>query len=1335
MTNKIKLIRTRNQRFKKLYSNNTQYGGTNLNDDVVPISNIIEFDNEMDKNNKLIDGYLTELHRLYTTITEETGNVSQKELDKLAQDFQVKEETMLAQNNKNIERIKQLEQDKLTNTTEYEQSLSQLEQQKEQLNSTILGIRSQQDILQNQINQINELGGLDNITNQLQSLKQENEKYKQDIAQMEKLRQELLKKQNENTALQTQRDTLQQEFDNLPTKIHQDLEKTLQNYDNKLIQQIQDKENTQVGGEKLKKIQESCKIFACKKKLQRNFKKLYKIYNKLSNVRNKFLNENMKIYVKKNNIKESDIKKELEFLFKNRSKYLNNQTIFIGGQISDSTVYNEVVTNLLQEKLLPHKHVDNIYKKLKTIIKGEVSDSSEAKDILNNVYIAILGLREIEIGQTEKKFLDKATTIKQIGEEIISLLADCDPPSMGVKLSSGLAKIKDQIAILDKLEKLLTQNPDQEILRKAKMYLPSDFPGNFRLSGTIPNMLSNIQSYYNSEIMKYINIRETQKMLNDVIQTIDNPTWQIDEDIKKKLCKDISNLYKILKTATKNLDMNYIVNKYEDISGAVRVYVRINDYSVKKEEEQQQCSVESMCLGRSYVIEKEDDEETKYILARNPCEQDPFYNIEQRQESINKGRNNEKSTYREIDEDILKQYQMLGVQRYGAFFGTYENVTNKDIFLGVDSKSNNPPLKDALLQATQGYSIILFGYGYSGSGKSYTLLNGKDNMLSSFMAEVKNKAGTITIDKISELYGRYIIQDSRMEAKEYDISEEDLKTENRDINFKLINDMNAKKREEQIKILLDTIENYRKKTRFGGTLPATIKGTPNNPASSRSHLFIRIGVKLPNGPTGYLTIVDMAGIENPVEIAINIFPFTDLRRKIDPFKNNRGYISEGQWWADINTKNFTNNEQAKKNLAIYFGKVLDDLMRVEEDVCPKAVGREGRTDWKYLSDCTEGSDKIEINDGYGYNGAYVDFYDIWNKSSPQNRTPEMSYKIMKKIQQHILSQAEAFTLLKDLKEVFLYGRIVYPSSWDANVNLTLRCKLSSKSKSKNVRDTICNSADLIENLNDLLDLWINNLPQNSNQQRHLSELRHLKIMKKFISKSDQRSRQLECEEKYAILVNYCFGCMILNGIIKDFEDMSIKALDKKGNKTNKSKVEYKINTGGELVKQYNGGFLNGVQISESDYLELIEEGIFINETINHLAFYFKKKNKPNTTLKFEEQLKEVVSSLYSTKVYARSQLKPKDDRGNRAYSWDDSIKMSLKTYLPDKFLYDPETEYGWNKNVLIKSILRELDEKSQEGKPSKFIMMCLLRPEIDAKYCTGARATLDFAESVCSTCT
>lgn len=1362
MLNKMKLIRTRNQKFKKtcskLYSRNNQYGGgtDEFGDDVKPIVNVIDFDIEIDKNNKLIDEYLTKLNSLHTIITKETPDISKKEFDKLAEELKLKEESILAQKEKIQTQIDEQKKQNLENTQQHNISLQTLEQQNAELNSTIQSIKNDNATLQQQLS--NSSNSSKSNVLALEQLQNENKEYETKIANMIQLEAQLVQLQNEKTDLSTQLNlsnnslqeqtylkdqlqaeniTLKQENANLPEKIKSKLLESLQSYDKKLIGHVEKKENVQMGGRRLKKMQKSCEKFNIRKKFQRNVKKLLKIYNNVYDLRNKFINEHMKIYVKKNNIKMTDIKKELKFLFENRSKYLNNQTIFMGGKISEDKVYNQVVSHLIDNKQLPDEHFDNIYNKLKTIIKGEVSGDSSGKDVVNNIYKAVLGDKYDINDPNQQKFLNKATTIKQIGEEIISILSDCEPPSMGVKLSSSLKKIKDQIEVLNKLEKLLTINPDSEIIRKAQMYLPTDLPTDFpsNLSGEVSDMMTTIRIYYNNQIKNFINIESTENMLKNITETIKAGMWQIEDNgVKKTLCKDISDLQKNLRIATKNLDMSYIVNKYEDISGAVRVYVRINDYAVKKGEKEVGCSTESICLGRSYVIEKEDDEETTYILARNPCEQDPFYDKEQKQKSIDQGKNNQPSTFKVINEDMLKQYQMLGVQRYGAFFGTYENVRNKDIFMGIDSKSNNPPLKDALLQATQGYSIVLFGYGYSGSGKSYTLLNGDDSMLSSFMAAVKNKAGTITIDKISELYGRYRIQDSRMEATEHDISEENLKEINGEINFKLINDIKATTREKQINILLETIESFRKTSRsnrLGTRIPATIKGTPNNPASSRSHLFIRIGVQLPNGPTGYLTIVDMAGIEDPVEIAINIFPFTDLRRKIDPFKKNRKFKSDGEWWADIDTKKFTNNNNAKKALATYFGKVLIDLKRVEEDVCPDARGRDShRTNWKYLSDCTAGREEDrKTNSGNGYSSKYVNFSKIW----PTTASIETSFKQMKEIQEQILSQAEAFTLLKDLKEVFLYGRIVNPSNKD-KIN-PLRCKIPRSSKTKNVRDTICNSANLLENLNDLLDLWIRNLPKGSRQQLHILSLRKLKIMRTFMTKSDARAKDIECEEKYAILMNYCFGCMILNGIIKDFEDMNVKALDKDGKETGKFKIEYKLNAQKELIKQYNGGFLDGVQISESNYTELIEEGIFINETINHLAFYFKKKNKPNTKLEFKEELKEVVSSLYSTKVFARGQLKPKDSLGHRPSAWDDSIKMSLKTYLPNKFLYDPEREDGWNKNVLIKKILTELDSKSQKGKPSKFIMMCLLRPEIDAKYCTGARATLEFAESVCSTCT
>ena len=156
-----------------------------------------------------------------------------------------------------------------------------------------------------------------------------------------------------------------------------------------------------------------------------------------------------------------------------------------------------------------------------------------------------------------------------------------------------------------------------------------------------------------------------------------------------------------------------------------------------------------------------------------------------------------------------------------------------------------------------------------------------------------------------------------MSAGEYEITESELSTLNPDINFENLNSRKKEIRENQINILLSTIEELRRtpRTPMGNDkeIPATVKGTPNNPASSRSHLFITLRVRTKDGTEGYLTLVDMAGIENPIEIAVNIFPFYDLRNLVNPFRN---VIPQ---WASINISEFTSSEIAKKNLLDYFG--------------------------------------------------------------------------------------------------------------------------------------------------------------------------------------------------------------------------------------------------------------------------------------------------------------------------------------------------------------------------------------------------------------------------------
>ena len=52
-----------------------------------------------------------------------------------------------------------------------------------------------------------------------------------------------------------------------------------------------------------------------------------------------------------------------------------------------------------------------------------------------------------------------------------------------------------------------------------------------------------------------------------------------------------------------------------------------------------------------------------------------------------------------------------------------------------------------------------------------------------------------------------------------------------------------------------------------------------------------------------------------------------------------------------------------------------------------------------------------------------------------------------------------------------------------------------------------------------------------------------------------------------------------------------------------------------------------------------------------------------------------------------------------------------------------------NNKVGMWKKLEELENLggSNRDRPSKFIMLALIRPEIDSKYCQGARSTLKFA--------
>ena len=80
-----------------------------------------------------------------------------------------------------------------------------------------------------------------------------------------------------------------------------------------------------------------------------------------------------------------------------------------------------------------------------------------------------------------------------------------------------------------------------------------------------------------------------------------------------------------------------------------------------------------------------------------------------------------------------------------------------------------------------------------------------------------------------------------------------------------LNDMNVS----DINTLTGLLEKYRIER-------SRIKKTPNNPVSSRSHLYAVFEITFDTGKVGYVTIVDTAGRESPVDI-YNMFIDTTKR--------------------------------------------------------------------------------------------------------------------------------------------------------------------------------------------------------------------------------------------------------------------------------------------------------------------------------------------------------------------------------------------------------------------------------------------------------------------------
>ena len=122
-----------------------------------------------------------------------------------------------------------------------------------------------------------------------------------------------------------------------------------------------------------------------------------------------------------------------------------------------------------------------------------------------------------------------------------------------------------------------------------------------------------------------------------------------------------------------------------------------------------------------------------------------------------------------------------------------------------------------------------------------------------------------------------------------------------------------------------------------------------------------------------------------------------------------------------------------------------------------------------------------------------------------------------------------------------------------------------------------------------------------------------------------------------------------------------------------------------------------------DIYNILKEGFYINETINHLIYFFNKKNYKKTKIIKQKQL-----DTYDTTKYF---VDPRDE---------------------ERQVEDPSRQDTVN-NALTIPIMNYLDNLSKNSNPDEFTptkFICMVCVRTEERYCNQVFSTLEFAQSV-----
>lgn len=321
----------------------------------------------------------------------------------------------------------------------------------------------------------------------------------------------------------------------------------------------------------------------------------------------------------------------------------------------------------------------------------------------------------------------------------------------------------------------------------------------------------------------------------------------------------------------------------------------------------------------------------------------------------------------EIHKMLFSKYDKLNIREsyspYSYIFGPFYAVcdSNEDMNEIIQKTLNINNIIKKFHDSPDPQTIVFYTYGYSGSGKTYTLfgetnnstkIDVKNGILWKILNELQQEGFKVELVESAKCYGTlessqtidkpeksqyYFLNNSKKETHNYTQDKEWLK---------VIND----------------IKKIEKNPDTGLTLPSSfIKSTPNNYQSSRGFFILKFKVENKN-KVHYIGVIDMAGNEDPVDIQSMMLPslgyeFTpDLLKNTDKIFTNDiiygqlikklqnvffyvlAFIIEKQKQGIIRQTNFTNalpDINSLKEIKNTLATIDENIVKIKKDIRSK----------------------------------------------------------------------------------------------------------------------------------------------------------------------------------------------------------------------------------------------------------------------------------------------------------------------------------------------------------------------------------------------------------------